>query len=333
MRHHFPRWQARRQLETTMTASLPIPDEVLRRAGIDAGQVRVLDDRIPNWRVTIAGQPAVLKRDWHLDESDIAWEHQFLTRLAAIGFPAPRPITAFAGRSWLATRGGLWTLVSFQPGHTLGCENQPHLGEVSRFIARYHDAVEHLENEAARPLVPSIDQLATLAPWDRLERTLHDRDGVGRFRKHLEPTMDELAETGHAAAPPLFIHGDFTTDNILIDGEPPIIVGAIDFALTNREIALADLAFGLWRSGRPEGQAMTLDPTRVAALVAGYASRRELPAATARAFPAYLKARGLQLIVRATRAGAMNCSPALGRIDQIAAQEEQLRAAVSAVLD
>jgi Ser/Thr protein kinase RdoA (MazF antagonist) len=311
-----------------MTASLAIPGEVLQNAGIDAGQIQVLDDRIPNWRVTIADQPAVLKRDWHLDESDIAWEHQFLTRLAATGFPAPRPIMAFAGRSWLAAGGGLWTLVSFQPGHTLGREDQPNLGEVGRFIARYHDAVAHREIEA-----PRIDELASIAPWDRLERTLHGRDGVGRFRKHMEQTMNELAVTGHAVAARLFIHGDFTTDNILIDGEPPTIVGAIDFALTNREVALADVAFGLWRSGRPESQAMTLDPARVAALVAGYASRRKLPPATARALPAYLKTRGLQLIVRATRAGAIDCSTQLERIHQIAAQEEQLRAGVNAVLD
>jgi Ser/Thr protein kinase RdoA (MazF antagonist) len=249
----------------------------------------------------------VLKRDWHLDESDIAWEHHFLTRLAATGFPAPRPITALAGRSWRAAGGGLWTLVSFQPGHTLGREEQPNLGEVGRFIARYHDAVEHLEIEAPRPWVPSIDELATLAPWDRLEQTLHGRDGVGRFRNHLDQTMNELAVTGHAETPRLFIHGDFTTDNILIEGEPPTIVGAIDFALTN-EVALADVAFGLWRSARPKSQAMTLDPARVAALVAGYASRRKVPAETALALPAYLKSRGLQLIVRATRAGALDCS-------------------------
>jgi Ser/Thr protein kinase RdoA (MazF antagonist) len=116
-------------------------------------------------------------------------------------------------------------------------------------MARYHDAVERIEFETPRPLVPSIDELAALPPWDRLERTLHGRDGVGRFRKHLEQTASELAETGHALAPPLFIHGDFTTDNILIDGEPPAIVGAIDFALTNREVALAGAAFGRWQSG------------------------------------------------------------------------------------
>jgi Ser/Thr protein kinase RdoA (MazF antagonist) len=255
--------------------------------------------------------------------------------LAATGFPAPRPITAFAGPSWLAADGGPWTLVSFQPGHTLGREDEPSLGEVGRFIARYHDAVEHLEIEAPRPLVPSIDELATLAPWDRLEQTLHGRDGVGRFRKHLDQTMNELAETGHAEAPRLFIHGDFTTDNILIDGEPPTIVGAIDFALTNREVVLADVAFGLWRSGRPESQAMTLDPARAwrrswrGTPAFGHYRRRLL----APCLPTYLKARGLQLIVRATRAGALDCSIQLERIDHIAAQEEQLRAAVTAVLD
>jgi hypothetical protein len=80
------------------------------------------------------------------------------------------------------------------------------------FIARYHDAVEHLEIEAPRPLVPSIDELAALAPWDRLERALHGRNGVGRFRKHLDQTMNELAVTAHALAPRLFIRGDFTTE-------------------------------------------------------------------------------------------------------------------------
>ena len=308
------------------------PSDVLATASIDPRDVLVLDDQTPNWRVMVGGQPAVLKREWRLDTADLAWEHAFLVRLAATGFPAPRPIPAFAGQSWIMLGGRLWTLVSYQPGHTLGWEERPDLAEVGRFIARYHDAVEGLELAAPRPMVPTIDKLATLAPWDRLEQTLHGPDGVRRFRAYLEQTTDELASTGHAEAPRLLIHGDFTTDNILIDGEPPTIVGAIDFALTTREVALADLAFGLWRSGRPEGQAMALDPRRVAALVAGYASCRKVPATTARALPAYLKARGLQLIVRATRAGAPDCSPALERIGHIAAQQDQLQAVLETVL-
>jgi Ser/Thr protein kinase RdoA (MazF antagonist) len=315
-----------------VSAPFPIPGEVLESAGIERGQVNPLNDRIPNWRVTISGQAAVLKRDWHLDENDIAWEHQFLTRLAVTGFPAPRPITAFAGRSWIVVRRALWSLVSFLPGRTLGSEDRPDLGEVGKFIARYHDAVEDLVMDSPRPLVPTVDDLAELAPWDRLERTLHGVDGVRQFREYLDQTASELAAMGHASSPRLLIHGDFTTDNILIDGEPPRIVGAIDFALTTREVALADVAFSLWRSGRPEPQAMALDEHRVAAMVAGYASCRKLPGRTVRALPAYLKARGLQLIVRATRAGALDCWTQLERIRHIAGQQEQLEEALSTVL-
>jgi Ser/Thr protein kinase RdoA (MazF antagonist) len=309
------------------------PAEVLESAGIDPAQVLVLDARIPNWRVLVDDQPAVLKRDWHVDEADISWEHTFLTRLATTGFPAPRPVTAFAGRSWRVLGGELWTLVSFQPGRTLGWEDRPYLDDVGRFIARYHDAVEGLEMESPRPLVPTIGALGELAPWGQLEGSLHGTDGVRQFGAHLKQTADELDAAGHTRAPRVFIHGDFTTDNILIDGQPPTIVGALDFALTNPEPALADLAFSLWRCGRPEPQAMALDPQRVAALVAGYAKHRPLPPTTARDLPAYLKARGLQLIVRATRAGARDCAPQLERLGHLAAQQEVLQAALTAVLD
>jgi hypothetical protein len=43
------------------------------------------DGRVPNWRVIIDGQPAVLKREWYGDESDVAWEHAFLARLTING--------------------------------------------------------------------------------------------------------------------------------------------------------------------------------------------------------------------------------------------------------
>ena len=309
------------------------PGEVLARAGIDPSSVAVLNDRIPNWHVVVGRQPVVLKREWHLDDADVAWEHAFLTRLAATGFPAPRPVPAFAGRSWLVARGALWTLVSFQPGRALAWEDRPDLAEVGRFIARYHAAVEGLDVDAPRPFVPTIDGLAALAPWDRLEQTLGGADGVRHFREYLEQTTGELAALGHTTAPRLVIHGDFTTDNILVDGEPPRIIGAIDFALSTREAALADLAFSLWRSGRAEPQALALDPRRVAALVVGYGSQRALPATSARALPVYLKARGLQLIVRATRAGAVDCLPTLERLRHIAQQQVQLRAALASVLE
>lgn len=78
---------------------------------------------------------------------------------------------------------------------------------------------------------------------------------------------------------------------------------------------------------------MCLDPARVASQVAGYGVHRTLPAATALGSTAYLKPRGLQLIVRATRAGALDCFTHLERIDRIASQQDELQAVLSVVLD
>ena len=81
------------------------------------------------------------------------------------------------------------------------------------------------------------------------------------------------------------------------------------------------------RPGRSTGDG--LDPQRVAAVLAGYLSRRSMPARTVRALPTYLMARGLQLIVRATRAGAKDCSVQLERVGAIAAQQDELLSALN----
>jgi hypothetical protein len=121
---------------------MSVPREVLEAAHIDPASVVVLGQRIPNWRVVMNGQPAVLKRDWHLDVSDIACEHEFLGKISRTDFPALQPISAFDRRSWIVLTGVLWTQV------------------------------------------PAIDELEAVAPWDRLEATLHGSGGVRRFRRY-----------------------------------------------------------------------------------------------------------------------------------------------------
>ncbi len=74
--------------------SPPIPAQVLESAQIDPKQVLVLDDHILNWRVTLSGQPAgAQSRPASRRMRDVAWEHQFLTRLPSTGFPAPAQLT------------------------------------------------------------------------------------------------------------------------------------------------------------------------------------------------------------------------------------------------
>ena len=54
------------------------------------------------WVLQLNQQDILLKASrCSQDEADVGWEHQFLTHLAATGFPAPRPLPVLGGRSWL----------------------------------------------------------------------------------------------------------------------------------------------------------------------------------------------------------------------------------------
>ena len=67
----------------------------------------------------------------------------------------------------------------------------------------------------------------------------------------------------------------------------------------------ADIAFGLWRSGRARPRDVALDPGRVRRFLSGYHGQAPIDAAVARLLPAPLWARGLQLLVRWISARAL----------------------------
>jgi Ser/Thr protein kinase RdoA (MazF antagonist) len=105
------------------------------------------------------------------------------------------------------------------------------------------------------------------------------------------------------AAERLVIHGDFTNHNVIADGNPPKPVGVIDFQRAHVEVPLADIGYGLWRSGRPHQDVGRLDLTRLGRFVRGYASTTPFPASAARALPIFPYGRGLQMIARRIQAG------------------------------
>jgi Ser/Thr protein kinase RdoA (MazF antagonist) len=94
------------------------------------------------------------------------------------------------------------------------------------------------------------------------------------------------------------IHGDFTTHNVVATGKPPMATGVIDFALAYVETPLADIGFGLWRSGRPYQRARDLDLRKVRDFVGGYCRRRPLAPEAAQAVAVYLRGRGIQQAVK-----------------------------------
>lgn len=157
-------------------------------------------------------------------------------------------------------------------------------------LAAYHDAAESVGEVPQRPIAFPVAEL------DELCRPQAAPDWLIRLCEELH---ERLAGPGITHGRRLVIHGDFTAHNVLAAGKPPRPVGVIDFGLAHVEDAAADLAFGLWRSGRPHQDATWLDVDRVTAFVGGYAQIRPLAPEEAALIPVYLWGRGVQMLAKA----------------------------------
>ena len=216
---------------------------------------------------------------------DLAWLHGYLARLARTGFPAPHPVPAWDGTSWMLVDGAWWEAVSYLPGHAVGWNDAPPLPEVGALLARFHAASAAAPASTQRPISYPVDALdgSRLGPsWRRrLDQLAADLDRL--------PVLDVKC----------VVHGDFTTHNVLANGRPPHPCGVIDFALAHVDNPWADIGYALWRSGRPHQDAIDWDPDRIIRFVAGYRRISDLPPDAATAIPIYMTARGLQQAVRA----------------------------------
>jgi Ser/Thr protein kinase RdoA (MazF antagonist) len=114
---------------------------------------------------------------------------------------------------------------------------------------------------------------------------------------------------------------------VLAGGAPPRPCGLIDFDLAYHDAAAADIAFGLWRTGRPGPREHRIDPHRVHDFVAGYCDVRPLSTAERAAIPVYLRARGLQMLVKRTRLRIADNGP-LKQVQWIEANHDSLTRAV-----
>jgi Ser/Thr protein kinase RdoA (MazF antagonist) len=220
-------------------------------------------------------------------EQDLAWLHSYLARLSA-SFPAPAPLPVFEGVSWTRSDDAWWDVVSYLPGEPIGWRPKPSLEEVGHLLAAMHQANASVGMDHQRPrAVPLTAVVAADAP--------------GPLGEWIERLSEELALIGHDHAPRSVIHGDFTAHNVLAFGDPPQVSGVIDFALAHREDPRADIAYGLWRSGRPRQDAIEMDLDRVSLFVRGYHRTSHLAPTDADAIVVYLWARGVQSAVRQWR--------------------------------
>jgi Ser/Thr protein kinase RdoA (MazF antagonist) len=288
------------------------PVTILQHGGLKVlpGEIRPREGRA--WLVDWQGTRGILRQSavpadasklaWVTE--DVTWLHVFLTRLAGLGFPAPRPLPSFDGESWTVTDGVLWEAVSFVPGQAVGWAAEPSMEEIGALLGRYHATVRQIKVTSQRPGALPLADVPGILLSPRLEAAPVSRDTVRVIRDLAAQLARDLRATRPLAGERVVIHGDFTNDNVIADGTPPRPAGVIDFALAHAETPLADIGYGLWRSGRPHEEADHLDLPRVRRFLSGYAGIAPISADEASVIPVYLRGRGLQMIAKRVRAGS-----------------------------
>jgi len=263
--------------------------------------------------------------------ADVRWLHDLLAGLAGPGFPSPRPLPSFGGRSWTLAGGQVWEIVSFLPGHEVGWDDEPPMAEIGTMLARYHAAARRIEVTGQRPgALPLADVPATLLSG-QLGAACPDAERAAEIRRLAEQLAGDLEACGHPAAARIVVHGDFTNHNVIAGGAPPRPTGVIDFQLAHVEVPVADIGYGLWRSGRPHQDADVLDLARLRQFIRGYAEVARLPAGDARAIPVFLYGRGLQMIAKRARAGRAGTGM-LAEVQWLSANAAAIADAVAAAL-
>lgn len=295
-----------------MSASAP-PAELLRDAGL-AVQPRGLPVRagrawLAGWqqaRGVLRATPVPADAAGRAGQlADAAWLHGFLAELTGLGFPAPCPLPAFGGRSVVIAAGELWELVSFIPGREVGWDDQPPLEEIGGLLARYHATARGVRAAAPRwrpGVIPLADVPGVLLSG-QLDAVCRDRKRAAVIRGLAARLAADLGALSLAADERLVIHGDFTCHNVVADGTPLRPAGVIDFVRAHAETPMADIGYGLWRSGRPRQDAHSLDLTRLTRFVRGYARTSQVSADAAGSLPVFLYGRGLQMMARRVQEG------------------------------
>jgi Ser/Thr protein kinase RdoA (MazF antagonist) len=205
----------------------------------------------------------------------------------------------------------VWESVSYLPGRTVGWKRQPKLGEIGAFMARFHEASERSAIEQRVGHNIPITALTVETTWSDLDV---DEKQAGIVRRSSDELDAGLARIDHTAAPLTVIHGDLTNHNLLACGQPLSPSGLIDFSNAYSEVVLADIGFGLWRSGRQSQKAHTYDPARIAAILTGYRTRRSVTPDDVDAVIVYLRARGLQIAAKQARQHQAVDGPLVARL-------------------
>jgi Ser/Thr protein kinase RdoA (MazF antagonist) len=241
------------------------------------------------------------------------------------------PIARFAGAPVATFGARAWSLLSYLDGDVPGWDPGYAVAAHGSFIARFHDAVADLLVGDRPGSIVAPSALDATIDHAALTRVMgHDR--AAWFVDALSTMTGRLRALRYEARAQQLIHGDFTTRNVVASGTPLAPVGLLDFAHARREVAIADLAFGLWQAGRSSFETHDFDGSRITALVAGYHAVRPLTDDDIAVLPLLIRARGFVLIPRWIARGETGVVEALSRVEFLIAHERDIADAVATAI-
>ena len=290
-----------------------VPRHILELVGRANAQLIPLSPRGHVWQLLTDDCTAVLRCGIQTLEH-VVWLHDFLDRLAATGFPSPKPLPILNGASIAAFEGHVWETLSFLPGRSMRLDDDVPLESAGALLARFHQASLAASFSVQRP---------EALPMEACRPRSHPQIA--------EEFQRELADLGHHSAIRCVVHGDCTVANTLVDEHAKAPVALIDFTRAHLGPPESDISFALWVNGRIERSDLTLDADRIRMFVAGYHRIRPLSVWAQRAIPLYLVGRGLQMQARLERAGSWDQIQA-SRLEWLHAQRPWLEQMVVSAL-
>jgi homoserine kinase type II len=234
-----------------------------------------------NYRVETDAGLFVLTLFERLPAADLPFYLELMARLAARGFPSPRPLADGRGNALGELNGRPACLVTFLPGRPVSAPSPAQCALVGTTLAELHLAAADFASAPGNP---------------RGRRWW--KQAAGQVAPRLAPGDDALlaeelrfqALYRLADLPRGVIHADLFRDNVLWSGGE--VSGVIDFYFACRDALLLDVAVAAndWCVA-PDG---SLDAERTLALLSGYHARRPLTAIERGAWPVLLRAAALR---------------------------------------
>jgi Ser/Thr protein kinase RdoA (MazF antagonist) len=244
----------------------------------------------------------------------IQFEHETLRTYRSHGLPVPSALRTRDGGEWLDTRVGRLEVFEWLAGEPFQPKSLEQIRSLATFLARFHGigrSIYHPGKDGVRredhpdAVKPYLSRLYDLSP-NSSQRSQLDKIGA-----ELAVLGIELSDARCAVLPSTVIHGDLHPGNVAFDNNR--LCAAYDFDYLSRQPRCRDLIDGMMffaahrdspmdaTSIRSITQPMTPLLDECAAWLSAYGSMEPIADKEWDAFPAFIRARWVQIRLRGAR--------------------------------